>query len=209
MEVIHIDPKKDNIATVKKAVKVLQKGGVVVHPTETAYGFAADATNTKAIEKIFKLKERNISQTMSLIAASKDMVRKYIFFDERMEHFSKKYWPGPLTIVAKVKSQKLSPLVVRNGTIAIRVSGMKCVRLLSKFLKKPIVSTSANIAGASTPYSAKRIITEWSEAEIQPEMFLNAGKLPRRKTSTIVSLLARTPKILRQGSIHITSNDRV
>lgn len=189
---------------IEEAVAVLKRGGVVVFPTETAYGLAADATNERAVEKVFAIKGRNDSQSLPLIAASRDMVERYAGIPRGLERFANQYWPGPLTLVLPVMGE-LANGVVRNGTVAIRVSSHEIARSLSHDLGAPIVSTSANISGQPTSYSVDQIKRQFAGREHQPDFYLDIGPLdPSILPSTIMGVDDYGyPEVIRQGAIEI------
>lgn len=183
---------KNNI---KEAVQILKRGGTVVFPTETAYGLAADATNKKAVKHIFKLKERPLEKSLPWIAASLSMTKKYVTFSPPALKLVKKYWPGPLTIVLPRKKGR--------GTVALRVSGNIIAQKLSADLKKPIISTSANISGEPTCYSAEEVEKQFAKKSLQPDLLLDGGILKKNKPSTIIKIEKNKIVVLRQGAVKI------
>lgn len=178
---------------IQKAIRILKLGGSVVFPTETAYGLAADATNKKAVKHIFKLKERPPEKSLPWIAANLSMAKKYVKFSLLALRLAKKYWPGPLTIVLPTKRGK--------HTVALRVSSNKIAKSLSAGLKKPIISTSANISGEATCYSAQAVKKQFAKKSLQPDLILDGGTLKKNKPSTIVKFLKNKIVVFRQGSI--------
>jgi len=177
--------KKINSNSVKKIVEVLRQGGVVVFPTETAYGLAADATNAKAVRRVFAIKERIKEKSLPLIAADLQMVEKYAVLSPLIKKLVKKYWPGSLTTVVPIRrGTDLARGTMLYSTIAIRVSAHPIARELSKRLGRPIVSTSANLSGQPACYSVRAAKKQLGD---RPDGYLDAGVLPRRKPSRIVT----------------------
>lgn len=190
----------------KKAIKILKNGGVVVFPTETAYGLAADATNKKAVRRIFSIKGRKKEKTFPLIVANQTMAEHYIILSPVFKKIVKKYWPGPLTVVAPIpKSQtNLLPFgVIRNGTIAVRVSSHPIAQALSRGLGLPIVSTSANFSDQPICYSVRAVKKQFVGQKRQPDFYLDIGRLPKRKPSTIIFEKKGQAIVLRQGTIRL------
>lgn len=186
---------------IKKAVEILKAGGVVVFPTETAYGLAADATNEKAVRRVFAIKGRGKEKTFPMIAASTAMVEKYAILSPVLKKNVKNNWPGPLTVIIPTHSKnELSKGVVRGKTIAIRVSSHPIARELSRRLGRPIVSTSANLSEQPACYSIRAAKKQLGD---QPDFYLDVGALPKRKPSTIVTEKNGEIVVLRQGSIKI------
>ena len=190
MKIISASP-----SSVKEAIKILKNGGVVVFPTETAYGLAADATNKKAIKKVFQIKQRPLEKSLPWIAANLAMARKYVKFSHVALRLAKKYWPGPLTIILPAKRG--------NKTLALRVSSNKIAKSLSAGLGKPIISTSANISGEPTCYSAREVKKQFAKKSLQPDLLLDGGRLKKNKSSTIIKIEKNKIVIVRQGSARL------
>ncbi|HBR80788.1 MAG: Translation factor SUA5 [Candidatus Uhrbacteria bacterium GW2011_GWE2_45_35] len=193
---------------IKKAVEILKAGGVVVFPTETAYGLAADATNEKAVRRVFAIKGREGEKTFPMIAASSKMVEKYAILSPNIKKIVKKYWPGPLTVVAPVRivivgangHSSIRSGTIRNGTVAIRVSSNPIAEELSRRLGRPIVSTSANLSGGPACYSVRAVKNQLGD---KPDFYFDVGRLPKRKPSTIITEKNGEVIILRVGSIKL------
>lgn len=186
---------------VSSAVAILKAGGVVVFPTETSYGLAADATNPKAVARVFAIKGRGWKKSFPLIAADLKMAEKYAFLSPALKKIAKNYWPGPLTIVAPLRRAiKVPSGVVRDSAVAVRVSSHPTARALARRLGRPIVSTSANLSGRPTCYSVAAVKKQLGH---QPDGYLDAGRLPRRKPSTIIMEKSGKIVVLRQGSVKV------
>lgn len=186
------------------AIAVLKKGGVVVFPTETAYGLAADARNAEAVERVFKIKGRSEGKSLPLIASDRAMVERVAGIPSGLVRFADQHWPGPLTLVLSIVGDGLVPGVIKNGEIAIRVSSHPVATALSRGLGAPIVSTSANRSGQPACYSINDVKSQFDNQESQPDLYLDGGLLTPELPSTIVSLDDYGyPEILRQGAIEI------
>ncbi|MBI5369661.1 threonylcarbamoyl-AMP synthase [Candidatus Uhrbacteria bacterium] len=191
---------------IQEAVAVLKNGGVVVYPTETAYGLAADATNERAVERVRAIKGREAWKTPPLIVADKQMAERYVMLSSVLNKLVHELWPGPLTIVAPVSDfgrQELAQGVIRDGTVALRVSSHKIASALSRELGKPIVATSANVAGEPTCFDIVCVRTQFASQLLQPDFFLDEGPLPECKPSTLIAECDGEVVILREGAIEI------
>ncbi len=204
-----------NISTIE-AVEILKAGGAVVFPTETAYGLAVDATNEKAVRRVFAIKGRGKEKSFPLIAADFKMVEKYAILSPIIKRLAKKYWPGPLTVIVGVRhlpleaseakwggALQLSSGVIRSGTIAIRVPDHPIACELSRRLGQPIVSTSANVSGEPVCYSVRVVKKQLVGRKTQPDFYLDVGRLKKVKPSTIVVEKNGEIVVLRQGEIKI------
>lgn len=182
-----------------------------MYQTETAYAIGCDATNQKAVDLVFIMKKRLKKYTLPLIAESLDMIKKFCQMSDAEEHLAKKYWPGALTMVLKVASNQLAKgIVAKDETVAVRVSGNKMARELSRRLGQPIVSTSANLHGNGECYSLSEVRKHFGchsdpalDAVEESLVMLDGGVLEKRKPSTIVKIVNGKIKILRQGEIKI------
>ncbi len=186
---------------IQEAVDILKRGGVVVFPTETAYGLAADATNESAVARIFDIKGRGEEKSLPLIAASREMVERFAGIPRGLERLASQHWPGPLTLVIPAMGGRLASGVVRDGAVAMRVSSDPTARMLSEGIGAPIVSTSANVAGQTACYSVEDVRAQLGDA---PDLYLDGGVLEAQPPSTIVAVDDYGyPEVLRQGAVYI------
>ncbi len=191
-----------NLAVV---VQALREGQIVAYPTETSYGFGCDATNHEAVNKIFTIKGREAGKPMLVVVAELEQIKPYIVWDERLENINKKYWPGPLTVVAQARLPiaLADGIVSADGWIAFRVTSNSIAKELAETLGKPLVSTSANMAGESPIYSAAEILAKFNLKNVQPDILIDVGDLPEVLPSTIIKLAPGRIEIIRQGAITV------
>ena len=185
-----------DIDEIKQAVEIILKGGVVVYPTDTCYGLGCDATNAKAIEKIFRIKGREKDKPLPLIASSIDMIEKYVFLEERAIKLYKSF-PG--ISVALRKKGKAVPDIVNKEKLAFRIPSNEISRKLSELSDKPIISTSANKSGDPSPYSIDEVKLSVKEYIEEIDFFIDGGILDMNLPSTIVDLVEG--KIGRVGNV--------
>ncbi|MBU0530995.1 MAG: L-threonylcarbamoyladenylate synthase [Candidatus Uhrbacteria bacterium] len=211
---------------IKQAVDVLKSGGVVVFPTETCYGLAADATNAQAVRRLITIKGRG-RKTLPLIASSLVMVEAYTKMSELARRVARKYWPGPVTLVLPARQEqiqspfrgvrsrtglkavgnRLVPQCVRDDMVAIRISSHPVARALSKGLGQPIVATSANRSGEPECYLVNSLKRQYAKQKLQPDYILDAGTLPKSAPSTIVKVDRDRLRVLREGSVKFPQHD--
>lgn len=145
---------------VVECLNVLRKGGIILYPTDTIWGIGCDATNKKAIERIYKLKQREESKSLIILLADNRSLLQYIaapdpaVFDylENLQH--------PTTIIFNGAIALPDNLVNEDGSIGIRIVKEDFCRHLVKRLGVPLVSTSANISGAPTAATFSEISSE-------------------------------------------------
>jgi Sua5/YciO/YrdC/YwlC family protein len=136
---------------VEKAVRLLEKGGIILYPTDTIWGIGCDATQEKPVTRIFDLKQREDSKSMIiLVAEEKDILQYVAAPDLAVFDFIEKQLK-PTTIIFEHAIGLPDNLVSEDGSIAIRIVQDNFCRHLIKRLRKPIVSTSANISGQPSP----------------------------------------------------------
>lgn len=199
MRVIKINLKKPEKEKIQQIVKALKQGKTVVIPTDTAYGLAACALDTKAVRKVFAIKKRPLNNPISVIVRDLNMAKKIAYFDNRAKRIFKKFLPGPITLV--VPKKKIVPDILTSGQpkVGIRISFDKVTRAIMKKINFPITATSANISRRKVPYSKEEVLYQYKGKRKKPDLIVDAGKLPKIKPSTVVDLTSKKPKILRKG----------
>lgn len=142
---------------IKKCVEQLQAGKVILYPTDTVWGIGCDATNEEALMKIYRIKQRNEKKSMIILLDSAEKLPMYV---ERIPLIA---WDllsnisRPTTFIYPQAKNLPNKLVHDDGTIAIRVTSNEFCRKLIRQLNRPIISTSANVAGEATPQTFNNI----------------------------------------------------
>ena len=178
---------------IEEAKKVIEEGGIVVFPTETAYGIAADATSRVAVEKVYEAKKRPRSKGLTAIVDSLKTAEKYAELSDRERKIIKEFMPGPLTLVAEKEDSVPDNL---NEDFAFRISSGEVANRLSEV--GPITATSANISGNETSYSIDDISEELLE---KVDYVIDAGTLNEGPTSTIAAVNSDGVELFRKGPI--------
>lgn len=142
------------------ALEVLRKGGIILYPTDTIWGLGCDATNEEAINKIFKIKQREESKSMIILVAEESDILKYVAAPDLAVFDFISTQEKPTTVIYENAVSLPGNLVQNDGSIAIRIVRDEFCRHLIKRLRKPIVSTSANISGDPSPVTFKDISKE-------------------------------------------------
>ena len=178
---------------INDAIKTLDKGDILIYPTDTLYGLGADATNTSAIEKINKLKKRK--SPLSIMISSLKEIDKYAIINSYTTQELKKIFPGPFTALLQSKKTNLSYLVTNESNkIGIRVPNNSfCLNLLNQY-KKPIITTSVNTHGERSLNNINEIEKKFSEINI----YYQNNNLDS-KGSTIIDFTENPPRIIRKG----------
>ncbi len=200
MKIVKADAKSVNLA-----LQYLKSGKAVVYPTDTAYGLGVDATNVAAVKRLYKIKGRSFRKPMHVIVSGFQMAKKYAKFDKTAERMFKKFMPGPLTLILdfrfKILDLGMKLLSAGTETIGVRMPDNRIALSLVKKLGKPITTTSANLAGGQTPYSVEESLKQFRNKKYQPDLYLDAGELPKVQPSTMVRVENGKIEILRQGPV--------
>ncbi|HVZ58965.1 MAG TPA: L-threonylcarbamoyladenylate synthase [Patescibacteria group bacterium] len=186
--------------TIQHAVEILKSGGIIIYPTDTAFGIGCRIDDNKAVERLFKVRKRPFTQTPPVLFDSLEQVKHYVTsIPEDVEPLLKKYWPGALTVILLAKAGRISPLVVGETGIGCRVPNHEIPLRIIKGLGVPIIGTSANFSGEPTPYHATDLnpqLTGLVDLVIQ-------GETSIQKESTVIDCTQNPWKILRHGAIKI------
>ena len=179
---------------VKFAINILAEGGVIVYPTDTLYGFGADATNDEAIEKINRIKERN--GPMSVMAANIDMALDWIDIRDKQTEVILPYLGGMQTLIIPVKNNIVNAKILgENNTLGIRIPNNNFCNELSSQFGKPIVSTSVNRSGQQPMNDPHQIELKFG---LEINLLIESGTLSHPKGSIIYLFKDNNITILRK-----------
>lgn len=145
---------------INKAFDVIKRGGIIVYPTDTIWGIGCDATNYDAIQRIYELKHRTKLKSMVSLVSDFKMLNQYIEDIPEVAYDILKYAQKPTTIIYDRPLHIAENLIAEDNTLAFRVVREGFANKLVKKLRKPIVSTSANISGKASPKSFQEINKE-------------------------------------------------
>lgn len=188
-------------AAIVRAATALRDGGLVILPTETVYGLAANAANPRAVAAVYEAKGRPSFNPLIAHVANVEAARAVAALDDRAEALAAAFWPGPLTIVAPVRAPELVSDLARAGldTVAIRVPGHAVARALLTAFGGPVVAPSANRSGRPSP---TRYADAMEETGDKVSATLDGGPCEVGLESTVVALLPDEPaRLLRPGSV--------
>lgn len=172
----------------KEAVKVLKKGGIILYPTDTIWGIGCDATSSKAVEKIFRIKGRQQQKSFIVLLDSEEKLEQYAENISPVAYDLIKQYNRPLTIIYPRAKKLAKNVIASDGSIAIRITKNEFCRSLIREFGKPIVSTSANFSGAPNPTTFKNIEPLLKEA-VDYVVPLYQDEVNKVSPSTIIQLL--------------------
>ena len=185
-----------NNVGVQKAAQIINKGGIVIFPTDTVYGIGCDPYNQKAVLSLYKIKKREKTKPLPVIGYSKKELEKIAEFNDKAEKIAKMFWPGPITLILKVKDENIKKSLGLEKKIAVRVPNNQCVLSLLKECKL-LVATSANISGTTSltdPNDCKRDLNGY-------DLLIDGGILSDNGESTIVEIDENKLRVVRSGSV--------
>lgn len=179
------------------AVQALSQGKVFVCPTDTIYGLIGDATNAKAVEKIFRIKHRRKEKPLGIFVKNLAMAKKIARVRPLHAKFLKKVWPGKVTAVLHTKKQFPKGVGIKK-TIGIRVSGHPFIDLLFKRFNHALAQTSVNISDRPPLEKVEDIVRVFGRRKWKPDLILDAGTLPPSRPSRVIDMTAEKRKIIRK-----------
>ena len=190
---------KNDLSNIKKAIKYLNKNQCVGIPTETVYGLAANAYSSVATNKIFKLKKRPQKNPLIVHYYDLKFLKKDCVINKNFLNLYRKYSPGPISYILKLKKNSLISKNVTNKkkTLAVRFPNHPTTRNLLKKLNYPLAAPSANISTKISPVSKQDVQDEFGK---KVNLVLDGGSSKIGIESTIISLVNK-PEILRLGGI--------
>ncbi len=133
------------------ALKVLRAGGVILYPTDTVWGLGCDATNAKAVQRIFEIKQRSENKSLIILVNSVAMLERYVASPPEVALEMAELSERPLTVVYDTGKSLAEGVASADGSIGARVCSEPFCDALIDALRRPLVSTSANISGTTTP----------------------------------------------------------
>lgn len=189
------------------AARCLANGGLIAFPTETVYGLGADATDARAVARLYAAKGRPSFNPLIAHVSDLQAARKIARFDERSLHLAETFWPGPLTLVLpKADGCPVSDLATAGlETIAVRVPAHPVARDILHMFGRPVVAPSANISGHVSPTTAAHVLGDLGG---RIDLIIDGGPVSVGVESTIVGCF-ETPLLLRPGGIPRADIERV
>jgi len=186
-------------ADIAAAVDALGAGKLVILPTETVYGLAADASDPLAVAAIFEAKGRPRFNPLIAHVADLDQAEEVAVFDDRARQLADAFWPGPLTLVLPIRDAGAVCDLARAGldTVAVRAPGHPLARAVLFAFGRPVVAPSANRSGRPSPTTFADAVEETGDFA---EAALNGGPCEIGLESTVVALIDQ-PRLLRPGSV--------
>lgn len=185
----------------KNAADIVKGGGIIIFPTDTAFGIGCRIDNPEAVDRLFKIRRRPRTQPMPVLVSSTELALTYLDSpSDIVRRFMKDYWPGALTIVAPCKKNAVySPIRGGGETVGLRMPNHPVILKIIEEAGVPILGPSANFHTEPTPYSM---------ADLNPKLvklvdYVVQGDCTVKKPSTVVDCSVDPHKIIRQGAVKL------
>jgi len=184
---------------IEHAVVCLQKGGIVAFPTESFYGLAVDPYNEKALNALFRLKERDTRKPILVLISEVAQLEEIAdsvpgSYQPLMQNF----WPGPLTLIFPGRKH-LSPLLTGGtGTVGVRISSHHIATRFCRRWGRPITATSANISGMKPAKNADEVVAMFGS---KVDCIIDGGVTSANRCSTIVGMCDGCLQLIREGLV--------
>ena len=192
LKIDQTDPEQDKIEIARH---VMERGSIIVYPTDTVYGIGANIFNEKAILKVFSIKKRLKNKPLSVCLSRIEDIRMVANIDATMEKIIRKILPGPFTLILEKNDKVPSILTAGSDKIGIRIpANQVCMDLSRDF---PITSTSANLSGYGVPETADAVLKQLGSSV---DIILDAGICKHGVHSTVVDMTVFPPKVIREGA---------
>jgi L-threonylcarbamoyladenylate synthase len=179
------------------AVGFLKRGKIIVCPTDTVYGLICDASNKKAVQKLFKIKKRDSEKFVPIFIKDLKATKKLAFINEEQEKILKKVWPGKTTVILKRREGK-KIYGIDKKTIGLRIPKYKFINNLLSSANRPLTGTSANISGKPASTKIKEVLNQFEGRRLRPDLIIDAGELKSSRPSKIIDLTGDKIKVLRK-----------
>ena len=197
-KILKINPAVPEPEKIAEAARIIRQGGLVVFPTETVYGIAADANNPKAMERLSLVKKRTDGKRYSILVAQRGIVENYANYTKpNLYKLIDKYWPGPLTVVVPTKDG--------NDTVGIRMPDHTIALNLVQQSGCTIAAPSANLEGKKAPTN---VIEALEDLDGLVDLAIDGGAVEFGISSTIVDFTKPKPTVIREGVISQSDVDR-
>lgn len=206
-KVLKIDPLAPGSEAILEAARCVHGGGLVVFPTETVYGIAADCANPLAMKRLREVKRRSDDKPFSVMIAQKELVRNYSSYAEpKLYKLIDRYWPGPLTVIVPAAAGRAGFGATPAHTIGIRIPDHPVALRLVESARCTIAAPSANFEGNPSPTTCAEALRD---LEGLVDIAIDSGKVDIGTASTIVDFTSSKPTVVREGVISQDDVDAV
>lgn len=188
---------------VAEAAEILGRGGLVVMPTETVYGIAADAMSAEAVERLRRVKGRPDTKPLPvMVSGAGDLDRLASCVPQEARRVAAAFWPGPLTIVLPAAGVVGEHVHAGTGSVGLRAPDHPVAQAVLGAFGAPLVLTSANLSGEPEASDARTALTS---LDGRVDLILDAGPCRLGRPSTVLDLSGGPPRVLREGAVTVAA----
>lgn len=193
MRVLKTSIDKVDSAIVNEAIEVLADGGIVLYPTDTVYGLAANIFDNKAVRRVFEIKKRSYLKPLSILVSDLSAINLVARISNSQREIISSYLPGPYTFI--LNKQKIVPRAVTSGSeyVGVRIPNCRIACDMAKIF--PITTTSANLSDREVLPTPSEILDQLNQ---DVDLVIDAGPIKSKRPSVIVDLTGNNPKIVRR-----------
>ena len=198
-KIIRLDPGKPDSESITRAGDIIRNNGTVIFPTRCLYGIGARALDEKAVEKVFRIKQRPLNNPILVLIPDENCLADLVkSVPESAQKLMKAFWPGGLTIVFEARDEIPKLLTAGTGKLGIRIPSHPAAKAMVDHLTFPITGTSANLSG--WPGCDRVSLLDPSIIE-KTNLILDAGILKGGIGSTLVDVTVFPVRIIREGEV--------
>lgn len=201
---IQVDPEHPQVAALDLAAAAVQKGQIVVYPTDTVYGLGTDPFNERAVMRIYKVKNRPRRSPLPVAVSGRQMVDSIAFMTVKAQKLMERFWPGALTIVLAKKDELPDAVAGGGHSVGVRAPDHPVPLALMRRTALPLVATSANLHEEPPSRDARGAV---SRLRSSVDLVLDGG-VTNGVASTVIDLTRTPPVIVREGPITQTLIER-
>jgi L-threonylcarbamoyladenylate synthase len=197
--IVRIDPSGRDRSQHSRIIGLLERGAVIIYPTDTFYGLGVSGFHPRAVRKVYRLKRRDPAKPLSLVIPDPDMLRVVaVDIPDLLGPLADRFWPGPLTLILKASPRLPKELLGSSTRIGVRIPNHAWLRSLLREARFPLTATSANISGGpetTDPEAAAKVFQDGVD------LIVDGGRTAGGLASTVLDLTVVPPRILREGAV--------
>ena len=186
----HPEPRK-----IRRAVDVLERGGVIAYPTDTVYGLGCDLTNKHAIDRLYGIKGMDRSRPLAFVCPDLSDIARYALVDKQVYRVLRRFLPGPYTFILAATREVPKLVQMKRKNVGIRVPACEATRALARELGRPIISTTAGRPGEEPFVDPHEIDASFRGLDLVLDAG-GGGLVP----TTVIDLTTSPPEVVREGA---------
>jgi L-threonylcarbamoyladenylate synthase len=183
---------------INNAAKIVNKGGIIAYPTDTVYGLGCNPKNERSVERLFEIKKRE-NKAIPILFNNEENIEKFVYLTEQEKWIGKKFWPGALTIISRIRENVNLPSLIHqnSGYIGVRIPKSEIALKLIEKCGGCITGTSANISGEASSRNMLQVKKAFGD---KIDYIVDGGEL-KAKESTIIKIEGNKVIFLREGEL--------